>query len=71
MQKQYHKLIHILTETRRKQGLTQFELAAKIGKPQSYIAKYEGMTRILDVIELMQLCKALKLRPSKLMVLVQ
>lgn len=40
---------------------TQQELADKIGQPQSFIAKYEGGERRLDIIELMEIAEHIKL----------
>lgn len=71
MRNSYTKIVALLIERRKKLAYTQLELAEKLGKPQSYVAKYEGMTRTLDVPEFIAVCKALDLRPSKVMVLVQ
>lgn len=39
--------------------LTQVELSKKLGKPQSFVSKYENGDRNLDVIELIQICRAM------------
>ncbi len=39
--------------------MTQSQLAKKLGKPQSFIAKYEGGERRLDVVEFVDIVKAL------------
>ncbi|WP_219861513.1 helix-turn-helix domain-containing protein [Vreelandella piezotolerans] len=36
--------------------LTQIELAQRLGKPQSYVSKYESGERRLDVIEIREIC---------------
>jgi ribosome-binding protein aMBF1 (putative translation factor) len=36
-----------MIEARKKAGLTQQELAARLSRPQSFVAKYEGGERIL------------------------
>jgi transcriptional regulator with XRE-family HTH domain len=59
-------LIRVLVEARRERGLTQHDLAKKLGKPQSYIAKVEGGERRLDVVEFVDLAKAIGTRPSTL-----
>ena len=67
----YHKVISLLISERLKKRMTQADIAAKLDKPQSYIAKYELCERRLDVLEFMDVCAALNLRPSKVMVLTQ
>jgi predicted transcriptional regulator len=39
--------------------LTQHELAARLSKPQSFIAKYEGGERRVDVVEFIAICRAM------------
>ena len=41
--------------------MTQEELAGKLGKPQSYVAKIEAGQRRLDIIELRAYCNAIGL----------
>lgn len=48
----YVKLIADLREVRKVKKITQEQLAAKLNKPQSYVAKIERLERRLDVIEL-------------------
>ncbi len=49
----------LLRELRSNNGLTQAEVATRLGKPQSYVSKYESGERRLDVAELMAVCVAL------------
>ncbi len=49
----------MIREARLNAGLTQAKLAEKLGKPQSYIAKYETGERRLDVIELLDIIDAI------------
>lgn len=58
-------LLDILIETRRKAGLTQLALAKRIGRPQSFVAKYENGERRLDVVEFVNLIKAMDGSPTK------
>lgn len=44
---------------RKKAGLTQQELATRLSKPQSFVAKYEGGERRIDVVEFIAICGAL------------
>lgn len=40
-------------------NVTQVELAERLGRPQSFVAKVEGGDRRLDVIEFLQIAVAL------------
>lgn len=55
------KLCGLLTEGRKKMGLTQQELAGMIGKHQSFVSKYEGGERRLDLIELIEISNKINL----------
>ena len=56
----YDLFRHLLIETRNRLGLTQAGLAEKLGKPQSYVSKYERGERRLDVIEFLDIASALE-----------
>lgn len=58
--KQSAKLCALLSEARKKAGLTQQQLAETLGRPQSFVAKYELGERRLDVIEFLSIVKILK-----------
>ena len=62
----YEKLAALLREERLRAGLTQAALAAKLGRPQSFIAKYERGERQLDLIEFLLLVRALGVRSAPL-----
>lgn len=55
-QKQLRKL---LRQLRLGAGLRQADLAKLLGKPQSFVSKFESGERRLDVLELRQVCEAL------------
>ena len=55
----YNSLMVKLVELRKQSGMTQSQLAKKLNKPQSFVAKYEGGERRLDVIEFVDVVKAL------------
>ena len=55
----YQRLLAMLIGARKEAGLTQTELAVKLGRPQSFVSKYESAERRLDVIELLQICEAI------------
>ena len=62
----YRYLLALLREVREKAGVTQAELSAQLGKPQSYVSKYENGERRLDVIEFLAVCRALESDPHAL-----
>ncbi len=51
-------LLDLLRQIRRAPGLRQVELAQRLGKPQSYVSKYESGERRLDLLDLEQVCQA-------------
>ena len=60
---EYDRLIDLLVAARHASGIRQQKLAAKLGKPQSFIAKYEGGERRIDVIEFIAIARALDADP--------
>ena len=62
----YRTLCNMLVAARHKAGLTQEELAKKLNRPQSFVAKYEQQERRLDVVELVQISKILQADPVRL-----
>lgn len=70
-QDDYRKLINYITTIRKAKNLTQLEIAQKLEKPQSYIAKIENFERKLDILEFVQLCQILGVRPSDVIVLIE
>jgi transcriptional regulator with XRE-family HTH domain len=63
----YDQLHRALIEARQSRLLTQLEVASRLGKPQSYISKYESGERRLDVIEFLQVCNALNIKPISIL----
>ena len=63
---EYTRLIALLVAARHAAGVRQQALAKKLGKPQSFIAKYEGGERRLDLIEFVAIARALGADPVKL-----
>ncbi len=57
----------LMVGARKAAGLTQQALALRLKKPQSFIAKYEGGERRLDVVEFIAVARALSADPLKLM----
>ena len=62
-----HKiLVEQLTAARKQSGLKQAELAALLGKDQSYISNIERGQRRVDMIEFFVLANAMKADPLAL-----
>lgn len=59
-------LRHELREARLRAGLRQIDVALKLGKPQSYVAKVESGERRIDLIEALDLCQVVSLDPKVL-----
>ena len=59
------KLISLLVAAREKAGLTQQQLAKHLGRPQSFVAKYEGGERRIDVVEFLAIARALEMDPAR------
>ncbi|MDP8998350.1 MAG: helix-turn-helix domain-containing protein [Pseudomonadota bacterium] len=63
----YAKLTELLVQARKKSGLKQQQVADALNTHQSYIAKVEGGERRIDVVEFMDLARALGVTPSVLL----
>ncbi len=61
---EYRKLIDALKMARKSAGLTQQDVADRLGRPQSFVAKVEGCERRLDVVEFLHLCRAIGADPA-------
>jgi len=55
------KLQNLLKKSRIDAKLSQVEMAKKLKRPQSFVSKYESGERRLDVVELREICQALKI----------
>lgn len=53
-------------EARKNRRLTQTQLAAKLGRPQSFVSKYERADRRLDVVEFLEVARALDVDPVQM-----
>ncbi|MCK1303793.1 helix-turn-helix transcriptional regulator [Bradyrhizobium sp. 24] len=62
---EYARLIAALVAVRKDAGIRQQVLAKKLGRPQSFIAKYEGGERRIDVVEFIEIIRALDADPLK------
>jgi transcriptional regulator with XRE-family HTH domain len=46
--------------------MTQIDLASALRRPQSFVSKYEGGERRLDVVEFLDICRAIGVSASSL-----
>lgn len=53
-----------LIEARQAAGLSQYQLADRLNVDQSYVSKYEGCRRRLDVIEFLRVVAAIGVKPD-------
>ncbi|KAA3650009.1 MAG: XRE family transcriptional regulator [Proteobacteria bacterium] len=60
----YIKLREALKDIRLRADLTQIQLSEALGKPQSYVSKYEIGDRNLDFIEVINVCNACNIKPE-------
>jgi transcriptional regulator with XRE-family HTH domain len=60
-------LRELLIAARDKAGLTQQKLAKRLGKPQSFVAKYEGGERRLDVVEFIVIAREIGADPLRIL----
>ena len=58
---QYQALLELIREARHRAGISQAELATRLGRPQSWVSKVEIGERRLDLEELRQVCDALEI----------
>ena len=63
----HQALMQVLVETRKSKGMTQQELADRLGRPQSFVAKVETGERRLDVVEFVEWSSALDAEPKALL----
>ena len=59
----YEKLRMMLVEAREAAGLTQVELAGRLERPQSFVSKIERGIRKMDVIEFVEIARAIGFDP--------
>ena len=62
----YAAVVQALTSARKRADVTQVELAARLGKPQSFVSKIERQERRIDPVELYDWACALGISPTVL-----
>jgi transcriptional regulator with XRE-family HTH domain len=61
-----HKVFQtLLRDARREADVTQSDLALRLDRPQSFVAKYENGERRIDVVEFVEIARALRLQPVR------
>ena len=59
--KDYALFLRHLRDARANAGVTQEELAARLGRTQSFVSKCERGERRLDIVEVLRFCRALRI----------
>ena len=63
----YRAVIATLRTVRMEAGISQRQMAQRLGKPPSFVNKIELIERRIDVLEFIAVAKALGMRPAALM----
>jgi transcriptional regulator with XRE-family HTH domain len=69
--KRHKRLVELVTAERKNAGIRQVQLAKKLKKSQTWIARLEGGERRLDVIELIDLAEAIGFDAPAVVAIVQ
>ena len=64
--KRYQRLRELLIEARKSRKLSQAALANALGCVQTFVSKYERGERRLDVVEFLDITKALGIDPHEI-----
>lgn len=63
----YRAAVRVLIDARKEAGLTQRQLAVRLGRPYTVIANIERGERQIDVVEFIAVARALGVGESELM----
>lgn len=61
---EYDEFLRILVNSRKESGVSQRELAKRVGRTQGYVSKVESGSQRMDVIELLDYCQAIGTQAS-------
>ena len=61
----YKTFLDVLIKARKDAGVTQVELAERLGKPQPWVSNIERGIRRVDVIEFIAICRAIEESPDR------
>jgi transcriptional regulator with XRE-family HTH domain len=59
--RKYERLLKALRRARREAGLTQAEVAGRLGTYATYVSKCESGERRIDVVELAEFCRVYRI----------
>jgi ribosome-binding protein aMBF1 (putative translation factor) len=62
----YERLRVLLIEAREEAGLTQVELGRKLRRPQAFVSKIERGLRRVDVLEFLEIARAVGFDPHEI-----
>jgi transcriptional regulator with XRE-family HTH domain len=62
----YRRILALLVQARKDAGLTQTEVARRLGQRQTFVSKYELGERRLDVAEYIEIAKVIGADPYAL-----
>lgn len=60
-------LLDCLKEARIQSGLAQKRISERLGKSRGYLYKVESGQRRIDLVEFVQLCRAMELDPNRVL----
>lgn len=63
----YKRLCALLISHRKEAGLSQYDLATRLNRPQSFVAKIEIGERRIDVLEFLDIARALGADPYEIL----
>ncbi len=63
----YQAAVQVVVHARRQSGLSQRDLADRLGKPRSFVSKIESRERRIDIVEFIALARALGVTPEDLL----
>ena len=63
----YQALIEALVRERKARGLTQIDVAGRMGTDQSQISKFERYERRLDIVDFVRYCQAIEIDSPELL----
>ncbi|HAI93557.1 MAG TPA: transcriptional regulator [Xanthomonadaceae bacterium] len=63
----YQLLLAVLKAVRKRVGVTQIELAERLGNTQTFVSKCERGERRIDAVELVEFAEAMGVAPQELL----